>query len=388
MLKLSCNAHLQKFLFYVEFSYRSRIQNRLVFRRILRRARRGATQQMLLVSGWRTRETFDFCLSRPVRDLLSYNLSAEQVDLKPVAWVSGTRIGGAQSGAHLAEVLKSIADSGIPCSFPIEIVRPFVHDKADGNFNSLTGEKFNTDLAQFRADPNFHFLTPGSRVTPSKTEHYQRLLNMRISRGEILHDLNRLTELSRVDSKRLDGLVWHMDVIHYFFLRSISQVHKHESALRVVEIGGGYWGLARQMFLLGHLKPIEYTIIDLPMTLGLIEQYLHEELDPDDFRKINFIDARTVSASNPLLDKDGYLGIATHSLSELDPEIIDAYFAQVIPYCSSFLLSMQRRFNINNLDFDWLFKRFQDLYNLDSLQITESRNVINAMFGSLKKRQP
>jgi putative sugar O-methyltransferase len=164
-------------------------------------------------------------------------------------------------------------------------------------------------------------------------------------------------------------------------LRQIARLHNKQRRISVVEIGGGYGGLARQAFLSEHVSINEYTIVDIPVTLNLIREYLKFELSSKDFDKVTFVDASEVGFQTRLPEFFD-LGIATHSLSELDPQIVNTYMTHLVPRCETFLLSMQRRFHINNLDYDWLYRRFLNLYTQNQLVITEGSNVLNAVFES------
>jgi hypothetical protein len=290
-----------------------------------------------------------------------------------------------QSGIDVLSTLKILIKSKTPVSYPFEFVETFVNSTDDGNFNSLAKTKTEVSLESFRTNPAYHYLDPGHRVHLKEIEHWGRLLEMGISSMEIEKDLETLASLSAVDPKLDDGLVRRMDVIHYFFLRQIARLHNKEREIKVVEIGGGYGGLARQAFLLNHVSISEYTIIDIPITLNLIEQYLKRELSPKDFDKVTFVDA-TKDSFETGLPPSFDLGVATHSLSELDPQIVNTYLNHVIPRCETFLLSMQRKFHLNNLDYDWLYRRFLDLYRRKQLVITEGSNVLNAVFESRSRK--
>lgn len=251
----------------------------------------------------------------------------------------------------------------------------------DGNFNSLLHHSVPIDLNGFRRDPSFDFLTPGYRSSLDSTEQYLRLLEMGLSDSEIRADLTRLVENSRLEIPENDGRFWRMDVVHYFYRKQIELSLRRDSAINVLEIGGGYGGLARQLLDFSDLRIDSYLIIDLPLTLGLSAAYLRAELSDQAFEKLVFIDAREVDRLTIDDASTRYLGIATHSLSEQDPEVIDQYLSRLLPSCDQFYLSMQRRFHLNGLDFDWLYLRFQEDFRVHSVEVTERLNVISALFG-------
>jgi putative sugar O-methyltransferase len=355
-------------LFTIDFALRSYLQNRILM--AWSKLHKLTILRVRLVKGWRTQINTDLSMECQEPEKLLISGMAPKF--------KNSRIDGPSS-------LKMLVKSKTPIAYPLEIVEPFVTTTEDGNFNFLANMSTEVNLETFRENPAYHYLDPGHRVHLKETEHWERLIEMGISSVEIEKDLETLATLSAADSKVKDGLVRRMDVIHYFFLRQIARLHSKEGQIQVVEIGGGYGGLARQAFLLDHVSISGYTIIDIPITLTLIQQYLKQELPPEKFKKITFIDATEYSFETKL-PSNFDLGIATHSLSELDPEIVNTYLTHVISRCETFLLSMQRKFHLNNLDYDWLYRRFLDLYTQEQLVITEGSNVLNAVFNSRSRR--
>ncbi len=355
-------------MFSIDFALRSYLQNRILMARC--QIQKPSLLRVRLIKGWRTQIDTDFSMVHQDQDKLL--ISGQAPKFRQL------RIDGLST-------LKILVKSKTPVSYPFEVVAPFVNTTDDGNFNSLAKTKIDVSLESFRTNPAYHYLDPGHRVHLREIEHCARLLEMGISILEIEKDLETLASFSAVDPKLDDGLVRRMDVIHYFFLRQIGRIHNKEREIKVVEIGGGYGGLARQAFLLDHISVSEYTIIDIPITLTLIEQYLKRELSPKDFDKVTFVDA-TKDNFETGLSASFDLGVATHSLSELDPQIVNSYLNLVIPRCKNFLLSMQRKFHLNNLDYDWLYRRFLDLYTRKQLVITEGSNVLNAVFESSSRK--
>ena len=355
-------------VFSIDFALRSYIQNRILTAWC--KIQKLSLLRVRLIKGWRTQIDTDLSMVYRQQDKLL---------------ISGLAPKFRHSRVDAFSTLKMLVKSKTPVSYPFEVTEPFVNNTDDGNFNSLAKTKTQVSLESFRTNPAYHYLDPGHRVHLKEIEHWGRLLDMGISSFEIEKDLETLVTLSAVDPRLDDGLVRRMDVIHYFFLRQIALLHDKKRELKVVEIGGGYGGLARQAFLLDHVSISEYTIIDIPITLTLIEQYLKRELSPEDFNKLTFVDA-TMENFETRLPVSFDLGVATHSLSELDPQIVNSYLTHVIPRCETFLLSMQRRFHLNNLDYDWLYRRFLDLYTLKQLVITEGSNVLNAVFESRTRK--
>lgn len=355
-------------IFSIDFALRSYLQNRVLMARC--HIQKLSLLRVRLIKGWRTQIDTDLSVIHQQQDKLL---------------ISGLAPKFRHSRFDVLSTLKMLVKSKTPVSYPFEVVAPFVNTTDDGNFNSLAKMNPELSLESFRTNPAYHYLDPGHRVHLKEIEHWGRLLEMGISSLEIEKDLETLVSLSAVDPKLDDGLVRRMDVIHYFFLRQIARLHNKERDLKVVEIGGGYGGLARQAFLLDHVSISEYTIIDIPITLTLIEQYLKRELSPQDFNKVTFVDA-TMGSFETRLPVSFDLGVATHSLSELDPQIVNSYLTHVIPRCETFLLSMQRRFHLNNLDYDWMYRRFLDLYTRKQLVITEGSNVLNAVFESSSRK--
>ena len=347
--------------------------NQVILRRLVRCSKANGRTSMRLVRGWRTAETVEMCgshLGEPLVDTLRSSLSISDLSL----YLAGRRIAKTES---LLDAAQACVTEGLSLTWPLEVVTPFLSDASDGNFNSLMDAETPIDLAKFREDPEFHFLTPGSRVRLFDTEHFQRLVQMGFAEEQIKRDMNWLQESSRVDAHVSDGRVWHMDIIHYFFLKQIEDLAPVGKDVNFVEIGGGYGGLARQIFNLSSISVGAYYIIDLPMTLRLISEYLRTELSAEDYAKIVLVDARNLGSSERLIPQQAYVGIATHSLSEQDPEVINAYFESVVTDCHAFCLSMQREFHINHLNCEWLYERFLSRFDVKSLEITEGLNVIN-----------
>ena len=355
-------------MFGIDFALRSYLQNRILMAWC--QIQKLSLLRVRLIKGWKTQMDTDLSMIYQRQDNLL---------------ISGQEPKFRQSRIDGPSTLKILVKSKTPVSYPFEFAEPFVDTADDGNFNFLAKTKTEVSLESFRTNPAYHYLDPGHRVHLKEIEHRGRLLEMGISSLEIEKDLDTLASLSAVDPKLDDGLVRRMDVIHYFFLRQIARLHNKEREIKVVEIGGGYGGLARQAFLLNHVSISEYTIIDIPITLTLIEQYLKRELSPKAFEKVAFVDA-TKDSFEAGLPPSFDLGVATHSLSELDPQIVNRYLNHVIPRCETFLLSMQRKFHLNNLDYDWLYRRFLDLYTQKQLVITEGSNVLNAVFESRSRK--
>jgi putative sugar O-methyltransferase len=355
-------------MFSIDFALRSYVQNRLLLAWC--RIQKLPLLRVRLIRGWRTQTDTDLGLVYQNQDDLL--ISGQSPKFR------NSRIDGTST-------LNILVRSKTPVAYPFEVVAPFVTSTEDGNFNFLAKTSTDVNLETFRTNPAYHYLDPGHRAHLKEIEHWERLLEMGISSLEIEKDLETLASLSEVDTKLDDGLVRRMDVIHYFFLRQIARHHSRERQIRVVEIGGGYGGLARQAFRLKHVSISEYTIIDIPITLALIERYLERELSPAEFDKVTFIDG-TENGFETRLPAAFDLGVATHSLSELDPEVVNTYMTHVIPRCETFLLSMQRKFHLNNLDYDWLYRRFLDRYTQEQLVITEGSNVLNAFLKSRSRK--
>lgn len=348
--------------------------NQVVLRRLVRCYKANGRASVRLVRGWRNVGTAVLGgsqLGGPLKGALQSSLGSGDESL----YLAGRRI---DEGESLLDAAQACVLAGLSLSWPLEIVTPFVSDAYDGNFNSLMDAVTPIDLASFREDPEFHFLTAGSRVRLSDTEHFQRLCHMGFDEEQIQKDMNWLQESSGVDPHVSDGQVWHMDIIHHFFLKQIESIAPAGKEVNFVEIGGGYGGLARQICNLSSISVGSYYIIDLPMTLRLISEFLRRELSAEDYAKIVFVDARNLGGSERLLPQRAYLGIATHSLSELDPEVINAYFDSVVADCDAFLLSMQREFHVNHLNCEWIYERFVSGFDVKSLEITEGLSVINA----------
>lgn len=113
------------------------------------------------------------------------------------------------------------------------------------------------------------------------------------------------------------------------------------------------------------------------MTLSLAQQYLMQHLAPEQFEKVEFIQFEQLVDRSMDYGEGSIIGVATHSLSELDPEIINFYLDKVIPKCTSFFVSMQRIFQ-NKYNMEWLYWRLLGQFREHSIEVTEGMNVINA----------
>lgn len=97
----------------------------------------------------------------------------------------------------------------------------------------------------------------------------------------------------------------------------------------IVEVGGGFGGLARQLCDIYNVR--SYTIIDLAEPLALARKYLEKyDLIPS----FSFVDAANASEYFASF-KGAHLFVASASLAELDLGLQDMYFEKIIQKCNS-----------------------------------------------------
>jgi putative sugar O-methyltransferase len=111
-----------------------------------------------------------------------------------------------------------------------------------------------------------------------------------------------------------------MDYLQAVYENEFIADHVHLDEMNILEIGAGY-GRTCHSILSNHLVK-SYTILDLPNCLELSRRYLLAALNPEDFSRVNFIDA----TGFPDLDMQHFdLCINIDSFAEMEPEIVHHY---------------------------------------------------------------
>ena len=164
---------------------------------------------------------------------------------------------------------------------------------------------------------------------------------------------------------------------HLYFYQVVRNLVNLDPRKDIIEIGGGYGGLARIFGLLSPNGFKKYQIIDLPFVGQLQQYFLSSELSC--LNKFCYIDARLIDSI--AIDTRPQLLIATHSLSELSPDLIVKYLNKIVKMSDNVFLSMQLRFHINRYDVSWLLKKLMDEYHIKHFTVTEGMSVVNVLFS-------
>ncbi len=365
---------LKRFAFKLAFNSRSLVFGRLLRFVLLLRRVTNRPVPLKIVYGWRSSRVvkvpIDYCIL-PLEELEDWApfQGAERLSL------AGLTLLPKES---LVSLVQRTVQEKLPLTWPLELFLPFVADKGDGNFNSVALDEAKPNLETFRRDGQYHFLTSDIRVRADDSEQFKRLLAKGYERADLLGEIQSL-DRSGLNSAgpHENGEFLAMDIAHHYYFRKLETFLSDAVPATILEIGGGYGGLCRQVLTFASAKVDYYVLIDIPVTLALAQECLRRELTLDLFHKIVFIEFQDLQRTM-LPDLSGStIGVATHSLSELDPEIINSYLHLVVPKCSAFLIAMQRIFQ-NKYNSEWLYRRLLHEFCEESVEITEGMNVVNA----------
>ena len=107
-----------------------------------------------------------------------------------------------------------------------------------------------------------------------------------------------------------------------------------ESIKTVVELGAGFGRTAHTLL---RISPTitQYVIVDLAETLKLSLEYLKQVLPDQDFAKLRFITPDAVAS----IDHNFDLLIQIDGFQEMDNDVIDRFYANLIPWCTWLYLS-------------------------------------------------
>ncbi len=275
---------------------------------------------------------------------------------------------------------------------PLQLVTPFQSSDSDENFNSRT-DRFVTpaDFGGWRYSPVYAFLTADG-VGERGSEH-ARLLRAakprfwaeKVTRYKDIESGWNADDLKRIQRGELASQTY----VHLFYA-SVLCGELRARGNSVVEIGGGYGGLAR---CLAAVEPgfwRTYTIIDLPFVQALQEHVLRSEGHPvrrgrgDGDAAISLLDALQLGEGD--LGERYDVAIATHSLSELDPAQINFYVDAVLARARFILLAQQLVFHggvrgYSGYDVSWLPALIERRGYRRSWQLqTERGRVLNVLF--------
>ena len=107
-----------------------------------------------------------------------------------------------------------------------------------------------------------------------------------------------------------------------------------ESIQTIVELGAGFGRTAHTLL---RISPTitQYVIVDLAETLKLSLEYLKQVLPDQDFAKLRFITPDAVAS----IDHNFDLLIQIDGFQEMDNDVIDRFYANLIPWCTWLYLS-------------------------------------------------
>ena len=257
-----------------------------------------------------------------------------------------------------------------------QIVMVYTSSEKDGNFNSMDTSSLNdTDFSLFRSSEKYHFLT-ADRIDYTSFEHY-RLLSLYgwdLIKTQVSESLLGWSD----EQRKLVAENKHtlMTYVHMYFYSVINHYITGDSSKNIVEIGGGYGGLARIFTINKSFRFGQYKIIDLPFVGQLQEWFLNSESeDPSKYEIVN-----AMSCDLNYEFENAQLVIATHSLTELSPDLIVAYLNCFVGKVDYIYLSMQLEFHINKADLSWVLREVCRRYKMKHCDITEGLNVANVLF--------
>jgi hypothetical protein len=179
-------------------------------------------------------------------------------------------------------------------------------------------------LERFRSHPEFYWLCEST--PPAISEGYFQYL------GDHFGDAYRrwLADLGDTPVGRpilaADGFAVSTRRYVYMAAQMLS-IFGPQTGWRVVEIGGGYGGLARLLLLSQALE--RYVIIDIPAMLQLQRFFLSQALPAEAFAKVEFMDAFTLDWAR-LRSTEWDLCISTFALSEHERATQLRYLEEVV----------------------------------------------------------
>lgn len=240
----------------------------------------------------------------------------------------------------------------------------------------------------FRYSNAFHFLT-AKTIIEKIVEHSTLIACKYGFENEKYRKLFKESPLGWNESDRkkiVAGKISSLSISHLYFAYMLFRHIPISSIGRVIEIGGGYGGLA---YTLGTIEPrffVDYTIIDIPKVSNLQEWFLSKNF-PNQVTQNAGIKSRFNVIDTNSLDTIGHgnydLFIATHSLSELPPETINFYLENFGFKSYYIYLSMQLCMHAK-YDLQFLPEKIKENgYQIVDLDITEGLNVLNVLFKKL-----
>jgi len=138
-------------------------------------------------------------------------------------------------------------------------------------------------------------------------------------------------EIGEPHSVRFRGETVCLDSLQAVFELCFIGDHIGLDGSRIIEIGAGYGRTCHA--LLSNKDIASYTIVDIPLMLGIASRYLPQVLTEDQFDKICFVPLEDF----PALDSEHFdLCINIDSFAEMEEEVVLNYLEFVATHCSNF----------------------------------------------------
>lgn len=109
-------------------------------------------------------------------------------------------------------------------------------------------------------------------------------------------------------------------------------ISKNLDNLVIVEVGGGYGGLALVMLKLAEMRNItikKYIIYDLPHVQKLQQYYLEQH----NIKIVEWLDSSTFGEDLP--EDDNNVLVSSYCISEIDPQYRKKYLENLLPKCKA-----------------------------------------------------
>ena len=309
------------------------VQDRLAWR----------NHRVKLIYGWKTSKEFTWESSATMGEALAF--AGVPAELPDEIYYRGYRIAPTMTWHEFCQ----IADK----TKPLELVGSFIQSFDDGNFNSKhTTTAQDEDFRIFRNSETFHFLTADVLGENREYNAAARAMNPTFTGRATCEYLESSVGWEDGELTRREGhVLGSQTYVHLYYAAAILRFVTRPK-LKVLEIGGGYGGLARVFGRLAPDRIHSYTIVDIPLVTELQRYFLEDTFSgeiavnpqSESASKVKIFDIN--HATIPL--QSGYdLVIATHSLSELDPKQINYYVEGALSRAQNVLLSLQLKFHSN-----------------------------------------
>lgn len=185
-------------------------------------------------------------------------------------------------------------------------------------------------ITNWKIQPNIKYML--EHVLPYQAVEYIKLSKLHLSQEEIqslasLNDMYGGTQVINIDniitSPSSARYISHaVDIINHISAKNLDNI-------TIVEVGGGYGGLALVLLKLAEMKNIniqKYIIYDLPFVKQLQQYYLNSH----DITKVEWKDSSTFGED--LEDGNNFL-ISCYCISEIEKQYRQQYLKKLLPKC-------------------------------------------------------